>query len=140
MRSMNYPLGTAIIGFASAGRLDGAIIEQHGTYQRMLVPLDGRGFARRLDHLMSVYDPAITAVQLNLLGSHDAPRLLTLMRRDLAAARGSRCSSSSSCRARRASTTATSWRWRAATTRTAGGRSPPIRAPAIARCGRSWRR
>ena len=84
---MNYPLGTAIIGFASAGRLDGAIIEKHGTYQRMLVPLDGRGFARRLEHLMTVYDPAITAVQLNLLGSHDAPRLLTLMRRDRAAAR-----------------------------------------------------
>jgi cyclomaltodextrinase len=84
---MNYPLGTAIIGFASAGRLDTAIIEQHGTYRRMLGPLDARGFARRLEHLMSVYDPAVTAVQFNLLGSHDAPRLLTLLRRDRAAAR-----------------------------------------------------
>ena len=84
---MNYPLGTAIIGFASAGRLDSAIIEQHGTYRRMLAPLDAPAFARRLDHLMSVYDPAITAVQLNLLGSHDAPRLLTLLQRDRDAAR-----------------------------------------------------
>jgi cyclomaltodextrinase / maltogenic alpha-amylase / neopullulanase len=84
---MNYPLGTAIIGFASAGRLDMAIIEQHGTYRRMLAPLDARAFARRLDHLMTVYDPAITAVQLNLLGSHDAPRFITLLRGDRAAAR-----------------------------------------------------
>jgi cyclomaltodextrinase len=84
---MNYPLGTAIIGFASAGRLDSAIIEQHGTYRRMLAPLDAPGFARRLDHLMSIYDPAITAVQLNLLGSHDAPRLVTLLQRDRDAAR-----------------------------------------------------
>jgi cyclomaltodextrinase len=84
---MNYPLGTAIIGFASAGRLDQTIIDQHGTYRRMLGVLDARTFARRLDHLMSVYDPAVTAVQLNLLGSHDAPRLLTLLKRDKAAAR-----------------------------------------------------
>jgi neopullulanase len=84
---MNYPLGTAIIGYASAGRLDMAVIEQHGTYRRTLGPLDARGFARRLDHLMNLYDPAITAVQFNLLGSHDAPRLLTLLRRDRAAAR-----------------------------------------------------
>jgi neopullulanase len=84
---MNYPLGTAIIGFASAGRLDMSIIEQHGTYRRMLGPLDARTFARRLDHLMTVYDPAVTAVQLNLLGSHDAPRIMTLLRRDRAAAR-----------------------------------------------------
>ena len=84
---MNYPLGVAIIGFASAGRLDTAIIEQHGTYRRTLGPLDARGFARRLEHLMNLHDPAITAVQFNLLGSHDAPRLLTLLRRDRAAIR-----------------------------------------------------
>ena len=84
---MNYPLAVAIIGFASAGRLDTAIIEEHGTYRRTLVPLDAAAFARRLDHLMTLYDPAITAVQLNLLGSHDAPRLLTLLRGDRSAAR-----------------------------------------------------
>ena len=84
---MNYPLGTAIIGYASAGRLDQSIIEQHGTYRRMLGVLDARGFARRLEHLMSIYDPAVTAVQFNLLGSHDAPRVLTLLKRDKAADR-----------------------------------------------------
>jgi neopullulanase len=84
---MNYPLGTAIIGFASAGRLNQVIVDQHGTYRRMLTVLDARAFARRLDHLMTIYDPAITAVQLNLLGSHDAPRILTLLMRDRAAVR-----------------------------------------------------
>lgn len=79
---MNYPLGTAIMGYASAGHLDRAVVDAHGTYRRMLVPLDAPAFARRLDHLMAVYDPAVTAVQLNLLGSHDAPRVLTILHGD----------------------------------------------------------
>ena len=84
---MNYPLGAAILGFAAGGRLNRAVIDSHDTYQRTITVLDGASFGRRLEHLMSIYDPAITAVQLNLIGSHDAPRALTVLDRDRAALR-----------------------------------------------------
>jgi len=84
---MNYPLGTAILGFAGGDRLDRAVIDRHDTYRRMLVPLDGAAFVVRLAHLFSIYDPAVTAVQLNLLGSHDAPRALTVLGGDREAMR-----------------------------------------------------
>jgi cyclomaltodextrinase / maltogenic alpha-amylase / neopullulanase len=84
---MNYPLGAAILGFASGGQLDRSVIDVHDTYRRTIHGLDGNGFARRLEHLMSTYDPAVTAVQLNLIGSHDAPRALTVLGGDRAALR-----------------------------------------------------
>jgi cyclomaltodextrinase / maltogenic alpha-amylase / neopullulanase len=39
-------------------------------------------FGQRIDHLLHYYDPAVTAVQFNLLGSHDTPRFLTLAHHD----------------------------------------------------------
>ncbi len=45
----------------------------------MLHPLDGAAFGRRLEALMTIYDPEVTAVELNLIGSHDAPRALTVL-------------------------------------------------------------
>lgn len=41
-------------------------------------------FGRRIDALLQHYSPEVTAVQLNLLGSHDTPRFLTLAQGDLA--------------------------------------------------------
>jgi cyclomaltodextrinase len=41
-------------------------------------PLDGPAFARRLEELEAAYEPDVTAVQLNLLGSHDLPRFVTM--------------------------------------------------------------
>jgi neopullulanase len=79
---MNYPLGTAILGFAGGAHLDAAVIGRHDTYRRMLQPLDGPAFAVRLQHLMTDYDPAVVAVQLNLVGSHDTPRALTVLSGD----------------------------------------------------------
>ncbi len=79
---MNYPLGTAILGFAGGDQLDQDVIRRHDSYRRMLHPLDGPGFARRLEALMTNYDPDVVAVQLNLIGSHDAPRALTVLGRD----------------------------------------------------------
>jgi len=35
-------------------------------------------FGQRIDTLLRHYDPDVTAVQLNLIGSHDTPRFLTL--------------------------------------------------------------
>ena len=52
-----------------------------------MVPRDGASFAAELERLHHLYDPAVTAVMLNLLGSHDAPRARTVCGGDLAAMR-----------------------------------------------------
>ncbi len=84
---MNYPLGMAILGFASAGRLDQAAIDGQTDYSRFLRPLDAPTFSDRLRHLFSIHDPATTAVQFNLIGSHDAPRARTVLAGDVGALR-----------------------------------------------------
>ncbi len=84
---MNYPLATAILGFAGGDHLDQGVIQRHDSYRRMLHPLDGPAFGRRLEALMSNVDPAVVAVQLNLIGSHDAPRALTVLGGDRTAMR-----------------------------------------------------
>jgi neopullulanase len=76
--TMNYPLAEAILGFAAGSHLDRRVIGAHGTYAGAVVPLDGPSFGARLEELLAAYDPAVTAVQLNLLGSHDLPRFVTM--------------------------------------------------------------
>jgi len=84
---MNYPLGIAILGFASGGRVDQAAIDGQSDYRRFLHPIDGPTFGSRLEHLMGIHDPAITAAQYNLIGSHDTPRARTVLAGDVAALR-----------------------------------------------------
>ncbi|MDQ3870857.1 MAG: glycoside hydrolase family 13 protein [Chloroflexota bacterium] len=76
---MNYPLAAAILSFTGAGRLDKRVLGQHFTLKAMVRDDDGPTFAERLRRALSLYDPAVTAVQLNLLGSHDTPRFLSLV-------------------------------------------------------------
>jgi len=83
---MNYPLTEAILGFAAQEHLDTSI-ELPGEYQGRLYPIDGAGLRERISLLHSLTDPAVTAVQLNLLGSHDTPRLLALCGGDMASVR-----------------------------------------------------
>jgi neopullulanase len=75
---MNYPLAKAILGFAGGGALDEALLHSHHEYSSVR-DLDGPAFAARLTELLTIYDPAVVAVQLNLLGSHDAPRALSIL-------------------------------------------------------------
>ena len=84
---MNYPLGIAILGFASGGLLDQAAIDGQADYARFLKAIDGPAFGERLQHLLTLHDPAVTAVQFNLIGSHDAPRPRTCLGGDVAALR-----------------------------------------------------
>ncbi len=84
---MNYPLGTAILGFVGDDHLADDVIQRHDSYRRMIRRLDGPAFARRLAALMTNYDPAVVAVQLNLIGSHDSPRAVTVLGGDRAALR-----------------------------------------------------
>lgn len=76
---MNYPLAEAIIGFAGGRHLDMEVIRAHNEYAGSIHPRDGASFANRLKELLVAYDPSTVAVQLNLLGSHDAPRLRTVL-------------------------------------------------------------
>jgi neopullulanase len=81
---MNYPFTRAVFGFV-AESLNEAEIEPSG-YQH-IPPLDARGFAAEVDRLLCEYRSEVTAVQLNLLGSHDTPRALTVLEDDEAALR-----------------------------------------------------
>jgi cyclomaltodextrinase / maltogenic alpha-amylase / neopullulanase len=76
---MNYPLTLAILGFVGGDRIDSAVIARQANYRRGLVALDGPAFGAQLEHLMTLYEPDVTAVQFNLLGSHDTPRARTVM-------------------------------------------------------------
>jgi cyclomaltodextrinase len=76
---MNYPLGSAITSFVGAGRLDRRVLDQHGTVGRAVHDDDGPAFAARLSRALTVYGPDVTAVQLNLLDSHDTPRFLSMV-------------------------------------------------------------
>ena len=75
---MNYPLAEAILGFVGGASLNEPLLRSHNEYA-LTRRLDGPGFAGRLGELLDAYDPDVTAVQLNLLGSHDTPRLASLL-------------------------------------------------------------
>jgi neopullulanase len=84
---MNYPLAEAIMSFAGGDSLDLALVRDHHEYGSNVDRMDAGRFAARLVELDRAYDPAVVAVQLNLLGSHDAPRLRSVLGGDLAAVR-----------------------------------------------------
>ena len=84
---MDYPLAEAILGFVGGPSFDHAVVAGHHEYAKHMRPLDGAGFATRLVELLGAYDPDVVAVQLNLIGSHDAPRALTVLSGDVAALR-----------------------------------------------------
>ena len=81
---MNYPLAEAIIGYVGGRSLNEVLLRSHTEYGR-ITRLDGPGFAAALADLLSAYAPETTAVQLNLLGSHDTPRVLSLLGGDIEA-------------------------------------------------------
>jgi cyclomaltodextrinase len=78
---MNYPLAEAILGFVGGESLNEPLLRSHNEYA-LTQRLDGAGFAARLTELLEAYDPDVTAVQLNLMGSHDTPRLASLLGQD----------------------------------------------------------
>jgi cyclomaltodextrinase len=84
---MNYPLGFAALSFAASHHRDDGVIAQHGDVRNGIRWEDGPGFAGRLQHALTTYAPEINAVQLNLLGSHDMPRILSICAGDRNAVR-----------------------------------------------------
>ena len=84
---MDYPLAEAILGYAGGTRLDLTVVHSHHEYGANIIPLDGPAFAERLEDLLDAYEPEVVAAQLNLLGSHDAPRMRTVLGDDLTGVR-----------------------------------------------------
>ena len=84
---MNYPLGEAILGFSGGSALNQEVIRGHHEYAANIRQLDGPSFAARVDELARAYDPSVVASQLNVLGSHDAPRMRTVLGGDAARVR-----------------------------------------------------
>jgi glycosidase len=76
---MNYPLAVAILGFVGGPALDRDVIAGQSNYARAVVALDGPDFGAAVERQLSLYDPAVTAVQYNLIGSHDTPRARSVM-------------------------------------------------------------
>ncbi|MCS7179461.1 MAG: glycoside hydrolase family 13 protein [Anaerolineae bacterium] len=75
---MNYVFARAVWGFCGGPMLDTAF--RPGGFR--LRPLSGTEFADEIDRLLALYPWEATLAQLNLLGSHDTPRVLTLFRGD----------------------------------------------------------
>ena len=84
---MNYPLMAAVLSFVAADHHDDAVIASHFTIRAAVRRDDAATFARRLEHILTVYDPAVVEAQLNLLDSHDTPRFLTMSGGDVASLR-----------------------------------------------------
>ncbi|HET7375764.1 MAG TPA: glycoside hydrolase family 13 protein, partial [Anaerolineae bacterium] len=81
--TMNYLVAIACMDFFASEHLDLHEAHRGGNEYRQLVrPIDAHEFADQIDHLLGLYDPVITQVQLNLLDSHDTPRFLTCVSGD----------------------------------------------------------
>jgi cyclomaltodextrinase / maltogenic alpha-amylase / neopullulanase len=84
---MNYPLAEAILSYTGAGRLDRALVARTHEYAQHVRAIDGSEFRRQLESLMATYPPEVASLQLNLLDSHDTPRIISLAGGDAATVR-----------------------------------------------------
>ncbi len=74
---MNYMFTRAAYGFFAGERMDQTDTGRTGL--GYMSPLDGYGFAAELHRMFNeMYDSAIVRAQMNMLGSHDTPRLMTV--------------------------------------------------------------
>jgi cyclomaltodextrinase / maltogenic alpha-amylase / neopullulanase len=81
---MNYPIARAIYGFVAKGLNDAEIMRSG--FQK-IYKLDAVKFVGELGVLFSKHRPEVVDAQLNLLGSHDTPRALTILKEDEVALR-----------------------------------------------------
>jgi cyclomaltodextrinase / maltogenic alpha-amylase / neopullulanase len=81
--SMNYPVAGACLSFLTGRHLDLTTTLAAGGYKELVHGTDAHGFADRIDAILSMYDPEVDWVQLNLLDSHDTPRFITCASGDL---------------------------------------------------------
>ena len=79
---MNYPMTMAILGFVGGPHIDRAVVDGQQNYREALRDLDGPAFAAALEHNLGLNAAATTAVQFNLLSSHDSPRARSVLAED----------------------------------------------------------
>jgi neopullulanase len=82
---MNYLFTRACIAFFIGESVDRSELAR--TSFRTLDPTGAPAFRKAIEGLIDLYHPNVTAVQLNLLDSHDMTRFLSLARGDLSALR-----------------------------------------------------
>lgn len=75
---MNYPLGRAILGFVGADVLDKELAAKSGLGR--LESLGAVACQHRLEDLFRRYDWDIVTAQMNIMTSHDTPRIFSLLR------------------------------------------------------------
>jgi neopullulanase len=73
---MNYLVTAALMGMLIGDKIP-SYAYRIGGWDRVLRPLTATEFGDRIDYLLTLYDPEINSVQLNLVDSHDTPRFLT---------------------------------------------------------------
>jgi cyclomaltodextrinase / maltogenic alpha-amylase / neopullulanase len=83
--TMNYSLTAGIIAFTAGDRVSPVLVSNR-TYDPCPA-IDAAEFARQIDRSLSLYSWQVIKGQLNLLDSHDTPRLLSLARGDRATIR-----------------------------------------------------
>jgi glycosidase len=77
---MNYVLTEAILRFAAGARIDPQVV---APVSLTLQPgLDAAGYGEAIDRLLATYPEASHRANLNLLGSHDTPRVLSMVGED----------------------------------------------------------
>jgi neopullulanase len=82
---MNYPFTRAAFGFFGGHNLNQTDTAHTGL--GYIEPVDGRQFAKALKELHHKHDAQIVQAQLNMLSSHDTPRLITIANNDLTSVR-----------------------------------------------------
>jgi glycosidase len=82
---MNYLFTKLCIQFFIGNRVDPALLQ--GTSLWPVTPMTPESFALEIESLLHLYPRDVTEVQLNLLGSHDTARYLTVAKGDETALR-----------------------------------------------------
>ncbi len=77
---MNYLFTRATLGFLVGDNLLRSEVARTGYHE--IDTLSAEGFAAEMQRIHGLYPEPVTQVQLNLLGSHDTPRVKTLARGD----------------------------------------------------------
>jgi cyclomaltodextrinase / maltogenic alpha-amylase / neopullulanase len=78
---MNYVFTTISYEFLANEHIQPEIISETGL--KHLEKLDAPSFAQKLEELLAVHPQEITQAQLNLLGSHDTPRVMSVTGGDI---------------------------------------------------------
>jgi cyclomaltodextrinase / maltogenic alpha-amylase / neopullulanase len=79
---MNYVFSSIAYDFLAGSRVKKSVVLESG-YKHLGGSIDAKRFALECERLMALYPWDITLAQLNLLGSHDTPRILSIIGHDL---------------------------------------------------------